>query len=131
MKNKTIDDLMKLPYTVELTPDNGSFFAKVKELEGCMTIGESMAEALEMIEDAKQAWLTAAVEEGIEIPLPGSMQEERFSGKFALRLPKSLHCRLAESAEREGISLNQYIVTLLAERNALSEVRKLLTQPTL
>jgi len=31
-----------------------------------------------------------------------------------MRMPKSLHRRLAETAEREGVSLNQYIVSLLS-----------------
>jgi hypothetical protein len=35
-----------------------------------------------------------------------------------VRLPVSLHERLADEAEREGVSLNQYVTTLLAERNA-------------
>jgi predicted RNase H-like HicB family nuclease len=128
MKNKSVEELMKLPYTVEITPDDGSYFAKIKELEGCMTVGDTMAEALAMIEDAKLAWLTAAVEDGIEIPLPESMQTERYSGKFALRLPKSLHHQLAEGAVRDGVSLNQYLVTLLAERNPLADVKRLLAE---
>jgi predicted RNase H-like HicB family nuclease len=126
MKNKSVEELMKLPYTVEFTPDDGSYFAKIKELEGCMTVGDTMAEALAMIEDAKHAWLTAAVEDGIEIPLPESMQTERYSGKFALRLPKSLHRKLADGAEQDCVSLNQYLVALLAERNSLVEIRRLL-----
>jgi predicted HicB family RNase H-like nuclease len=54
------------------------------------------------------------------------MQTERYSGKFALRLPKSLHRQLAEGAVRDGVSLNQYLVTLLAERNPLADVKRLL-----
>jgi predicted RNase H-like HicB family nuclease len=127
MKTRTVDEYMGLPYTIELTPDDGSFFVRVKELDGCMTVGETMADALAMIEDAKREWLHAAIKEGIDIPLPEAMQADRYSGKFPLRLPKSLHRKLAESAERDGVSLNQYLVTLLAERNALHEVKKLLT----
>jgi predicted HicB family RNase H-like nuclease len=36
------------------------------------------------------------------------------SGKLLLRIPKSLHRRLAEKADRENVSLNQYIVSLLS-----------------
>lgn len=126
MKPTTVDEYMSLPYTVEFTPDDGSFFVKIKELDGCMTVGETMAEAMAMVEDAKRAWLTAAFEDGIEIPLPESMQAGRYSGKFALRLPKSLHRKLAEGAEQDGVSLNQYLVALLAERNSLVEIRRLL-----
>jgi predicted RNase H-like HicB family nuclease len=37
-----------------------------------------------------------------------------FSGNLRLRLPVSLHGRLAREAEREGVSLNQWIVAKLA-----------------
>ena len=37
----------------------------------------------------------------------------RFSGNIRLRLPKSLHRDLAELAKREGISLNEMMLTLL------------------
>ncbi len=126
---RTVDAYMALPYTIELTPDDGSFFVKVKELEGCMSVGESSTDALAMIEDAMREWLAAAIEDGIEIPLPEAMQADRFSGKFPLRLPKSLHRKLAENAERDGVSLNQYLVMLLSERNAVAEVRRLLADP--
>jgi len=45
-------------------------------------------------------------------PLPSS--DNSYSGKLLVRMPKSLHRRLAETAEREGVSLNQYIVSLLS-----------------
>jgi antitoxin HicB len=37
-----------------------------------------------------------------------------YSGSLRLRLPPSLHGRLAREAEREGVSLNQWLVTKLA-----------------
>jgi predicted RNase H-like HicB family nuclease len=123
---RTVEEYMALPYTVELTPDDGSYLVKVKELEGCMTVGDNPAEALEMLEDAKEEWFSAAIEDGFEIPLPESMSEVKQSGKFALRMPKSLHHKLAEGAEAEGVSLNQYMVTLLAEKNALASIRRLI-----
>ena len=36
------------------------------------------------------------------------------SGKFMVRLPRSLHAALEAEAEREGVSLNQLVVTKLA-----------------
>jgi predicted RNase H-like HicB family nuclease len=123
---RTVEEYMALPYAIEITPDEGSYFIKIKELAGCMSVGDNVTDALEMIEDAKRAWLTAALEDGIDIPLPESMHNDRYSGKFALRLPKSLHRQLAESAEKDGVSLNQYMVNLLAERNSMAEVKRLL-----
>ncbi len=123
---RTVEEYMALPYTVELTPDDGSYFAKIKELEGCMTVGDNPSETLEMLNDAKKEWFFTALEDGLDIPLPESMREVKQSGKFALRMPKSLHQKLAEGAESEGVSLNQYIVTLLAERNTLVGLKSLL-----
>lgn len=122
---KTIEEYMSLPYTIEITPDEGSFFVKVKELEGCMSVGDTKAEALEMIDDAMLGWLTVALEDRLEIPLPESMQKERYSGKFPLRLPLSLHKKLAENAIKERTSLNQYLVMLLSEANTISHIKKL------
>ena len=36
------------------------------------------------------------------------------SGRFVLRLPKSLHAALSAEATREGVSMNQLIVAKLA-----------------
>ena len=66
---------MSLPYTIEIVPyPDGGFFARIKELEGCMTEGETLEETLELLGDAKKAWLEAALESGVEIPLPGAVK---------------------------------------------------------
>lgn len=36
------------------------------------------------------------------------------SGRLILRIPKTLHTRLAHRAEREGVSLNQWLVAILS-----------------
>jgi antitoxin HicB len=59
--------------------------------------------------------LEVALEDGDKITEPVS--DEKFSGKFVLRLPKSLHRKLARNARKENVSLNQYAVSLLSERN--------------
>jgi antitoxin HicB len=125
---RTVEEYMTLPYTIEITPDEDTFFVKVKELEGCMSVGESKAEALTMIEDAMREWLSVAIEDGIDIPLPEAMREDRYSGKFPLRLPKSLHRTLAEGADQDGVSLNQYLVMLLSEKHTVHQVKKLMAE---
>ena len=67
--------------------------------------------------DAKKAWLEAALEEGIEIHEPGSLEE--YSGQFKIRMPRSLHRDLAEHSKKEGISMNQYCIYLLSKNDAL------------
>lgn len=45
---------------------------------------------------------------------PSSKPRARHSGRLMLRMPQSLHAELAEAAEREEVSLNQYITNTLA-----------------
>lgn len=40
--------------------------------------------------------------------------ERSYSGKVLVRLPSTLHRDLAEAAEEEGVSLNQFILGALA-----------------
>jgi hypothetical protein len=45
---------------------------------------------------------------------PVGPQRREYSGKFNVRIPKSLHAALACEAEAEGVSLNQLILAKLA-----------------
>jgi antitoxin HicB len=65
-----------------------------------------------MIQEAMSLWLEVALEEGLPIPEP--RPDEAYSGKFVVRVPRSLHRELVEMAEHEGVSLNQYINVALA-----------------
>ena len=110
---KTIDDYLKLPYTIELIPDpQGGYAVAVKELPGCISQGDTAEEAITMIRDAMAGWIEIALEDSLPIPEP--RPEESYSGKFVVRVPKSLHRRLVEEAEREGVSLNQLVNVALA-----------------
>lgn len=116
---KTLNEYLDLPYRIEVVPDTveEGYVASYPELAGCITCGKTAAEAVANAIDAKKEWLTAAIEDGINIPLPDAA--ENYSGQFKLRLPKSLHRQLAEEAKRDGISMNQYCVYLLSQNNAL------------
>jgi antitoxin HicB len=113
---KQVDDYLALPYTIEVTPDQtedySGWFARVVELPGCMTQADTFEELKEMIEDAMRAWLETALEEGQTIPEPRPV--ESYSGKFVVRVPKSLHRELVEAAERDGVSLNTFVNVALA-----------------
>ena len=59
-----------------------------------------------------KGWIEAKLENGF--PVPDPVDDSQYSGKFVLRLPKSLHVRLALEAEQEGVSLNQYALYRLS-----------------
>ncbi len=117
-KNKQIEKppleyYLNLQYPVTLYPDpEEGYVAQIKDLPGCLTQGETLDETIANINEARELWIETAYESGDDIPLPST--EESYSGKLLVRMPKSLHRRLAEQAEQENVSLNQYIVSLLS-----------------
>jgi antitoxin HicB len=125
MATRTVDDYLALPYTVEVfrdsNKDDPGWAARVVELPGCITQADTFEELGEMIEDAMRGWLTVALEEGLVIPEPHPT--ETHSGKFVVRVPRSLHRQLAEAAERDNVSLNTYVTAALAKAIGAAEVQ--------
>ena len=109
---KTLNEYMSMSYKMEIIEDQdeGGFVISYPDLPGCITCGETIESAMQNAKDAKREWIRAALEEGIEIYEPDSL--ENYSGQFKLRIPRSLHRSLAEHSQREGISMNQYCVYL-------------------
>jgi predicted RNase H-like HicB family nuclease len=105
---------LRMPYTRLLVPEeDGSYRAEILEFPGCIALGESAAEALAELEDVAEDWIDAAMEMGSPIPRP--LEETDYSGKLNVRLPKSLHRKASLAADLDGVSLNQLIVTSVAE----------------
>ncbi len=115
MTTRTVDEYLALPYTIEVirdeSDDHPGWFARVVELPGCMTQAETFEELGAMIEDAMRAWIETSLEDGQPIPEP--RPTETYSGKFVVRVPKSLHRELVEAADRDGVSLNAFINAVL------------------
>ena len=118
---KTLDYYLSLPYRMEIIPDTeeGGYTARFPDLPGCLTCAETIEELVESACDAKKVWLTAALEDGIEIAEPQQESDiMEYSGQFKLRMPRSLHRSLSVHAKEEGISMNQYCLYLLAKNDA-------------
>lgn len=115
---KTLNDYMSMSYRMEIVKDEAEdgYVVSYPDLPGCITCGETIESAVANAVDAKKAWIEAALEEGVEIHEPASLEE--YSGQFKLRIPRSLHRSLAEHSRREGISMNQYCVYLLSRNDA-------------
>lgn len=106
---------MNLPYRIEIVKEQeeGGYALHCPELPGCATCADTVEEGLKMLEDAKRCWFTACLEDGVAIPEPARLED--YSGQFKLRLPRSLHKRLAQRSSEEGVSMNQYCVYLLSK----------------
>ncbi len=113
----TLAEYLALPYRLEIVQgEYGDYVVDYPELPGCFTQVQQLDDAIPMAREILEGWLELALEDGEEIPLP--TPPARYSGRFLLRMPKSLHRRLAEAAHEEGVSLNAHISTLLAAGTA-------------
>ena len=108
-----LDYYLSLKYSITFYPESEGYTATIKDLPGCMSQGETLSEAMENIEEARELWIETAYECEDEIPLPAT--EVEYSGNLSLQIPKSLHLSLAEKAEREGVSLDRYILVVLSK----------------
>ncbi len=112
---KSLDYYLGLKYAVTVTPDiSGGFVAEIKDLPGCYSQGETLEEAYQNIEEARELWIESMYEDCNDIPVPESETEKQYSGKFNVRVPKSLHHKLDIMAEKEGVSLNHFLVSTLS-----------------
>lgn len=114
---KNLNHYLKLPYQVEVTPlpedEGGGYYAKFTDFPPASAHGDgpTVEKAILEARISLKLVLEDMLEQGLSIPEP--LQD--FSGKFNLRVPKSLHRALVRRAEREGVSLNMLAVKLLSE----------------
>jgi antitoxin HicB len=105
-----------LPYRIELARDAADderpWRAVVEELPGCEVRGTTPPDAVSRVPAAMAEWVASAQAEGRDVPQPRDARA--YSGKLLLRMPQSLHAEVAHAAERDRVSINNYINSLLA-----------------
>jgi predicted RNase H-like HicB family nuclease len=120
MMKHSAEEYLKEPYTYILIPDEmGGYAAEILEFPGCFAEGETANEAMKKLDSAAAGWIRAALAQGQDIPPP--LRNQGYGGKIALRLPKSLHRKAVEFATRDGVSLNQFLVSAIAARVGAEE----------
>jgi antitoxin HicB len=113
----------RYPAKVFWSDEDEGFVAVAEDLPGCSAVGDTQNDALEELQDAIDAWIMAAEAAGNRVPSPSiSAPSSSFSGKVLLRMPRQLHAQLVAVAARESVSLNQYIVYLIATQFATQQV---------
>jgi antitoxin HicB len=117
--NKDLKYYLNLPYktVIEYEPDGGIWVAYCPELGRgtCYASSNTQQEALNLLEETKKEILQYALDENKKIPEPKFEAEELPSGHFVVRCSRTLHKKLKEESEKEGISLNQFVTSILAE----------------
>ena len=113
MKTKENLDLDAYMFTVRpLTEEEGGgFLIEYRDIPGCISDGKTVEEAIRNGRDAlKSTLLTLNKELRGRIPQPG----EGASGQWRQRVPRSLHARLIERADDDGVSLNTLVTSMIA-----------------
>lgn len=101
-------------YRATYSPDDGSYLAHCLELPGFWRRGHTAAEAIATIERAVIDEVSSSA--SCDWPLPAPLTDRRYSGKFVVRMPSTLHAHLAVEAAEQGVSLNQWVLHKLTNR---------------
>ena len=127
MASQLVAQYLRKPYARVIIPDDsGRYAAQVLEFPGCFAEGDTPEEAYKNLEEAAENWVGSAHSQGMSIPEPFASQG--YSGTISLRLPKSMHRRAAQYAHRDGVSLNQFLVSAIAARVGAEDVLKALAE---
>jgi RNA polymerase sigma-B factor len=101
-------------YHIELVEDapGGRWTAQVAEMPDCTAQGDTADEAARLVQGAMGERAASRAAKDTEKTKPRSTAT--YSGRLLIRMPQSLHADLAQAAEREDVSLNQFITNSLS-----------------
>ena len=117
---KGCEEMRRYSIDVRYSQEDRGFIAVCPELWEISAFGESVPEAVQELQVATELALEVSEGDGRVLPEPRTWHHH--SGQFRLRVPKSLHAWLAQEAQREGVSLNTFVIARLSEaRGARSE----------
>ncbi len=120
---RKVEEYLALEYSFHVLADpEGGYLIEFPDLPGCMSQVDDLSEVTSTAEEIRTLWIETEHAEGREIPLPSTPSS--YSGKFNVRLPRALHRRLSLSADREGVSLNQYLVSVLSAGDVEGRLEK-------
>lgn len=114
-------------YSIRVTwsEQDNLFVATCPALGDLSALGETAPAAVEELGQAIELALETYAARGWPTPEPEALEE--YSGQFRLRLPRSLHARLAHEADRQGVSLNGLATSLLAQGMGALDARDSMT----
>jgi len=70
---RAVEHYMTKPYRIELVPDDDGWYVRIPDLPGCMSQGDTVEEAIEMIRDAQRGWLFVSLSHNDIIPEPSPL----------------------------------------------------------
>jgi antitoxin HicB len=90
--------------------EGGGYLVEYPDIPGCMSDGETIAEAIANGRGALRDCLEVFRESGRKPVKPGIE-----AAQWRQRLPRTLYAKLTRQAQREGVSINSLVTAIIAE----------------
>jgi antitoxin HicB len=112
MRASKEQNLDKYQFTVRplSKEEGGGYLVEYPDIPGCMSDGESIAEAIANGREALRDCIAVLRESGRTVPKP-SVE----AAQWRQRLPRTLYAKLTKQAEAEGVSINSLVTAIIAE----------------
>lgn len=114
----TIEALDQYPIELrKISPEDGEGYIATIPMLGRFLFegtGSTREEAVADLMSFAEEMLKEYRHRGLELPEP-PRDDMEYSGRLLLRLPKYLHRRVSEEANENGVSLNTYLISILAD----------------
>jgi predicted RNase H-like HicB family nuclease len=104
--------------SVSWSDEDNMFVAVCPELDNLTALADSYEDAVYELKIAIDLVCEDMIASGEVLPQP--QFHKTHSGQFRVRIPKSLHSKLAAQAKRERVSLNSLVTMYLSEASAKS-----------
>lgn len=101
-------------YRAEWSPERSEYVGRCIELPWLSERAPTMREAIAAVEEAVDKDIAERHATGGSVPSP--LTERQYSGKFVVRTSPALHARLTIEAAEQNVSMNQWVVQKLADR---------------
>ena len=114
---------MKYTFTAVFTEKKKKVYARIPDLDGCITTGKNLIDAMDQMADAMAAWLCTAEDENLQIPAPTpqSMIAHEDGDMLSIIKADTLAYRAATDtrAVRKNVSLPRWL-SILADRKHIN-----------
>ena len=112
MRTRTNRNLDAYQFTVRplSKEEGGGYLMEYPDIPGCMSDGETIAEAIANGREALRDCVAVFQESGRKVPKPGIE-----AAQWRQRLPRTLYSKLTVQAENEGVSINSFVTAIIAE----------------
>jgi antitoxin HicB len=105
---------LKYEVKIEYSAVDKCYVARVPELPGCSSDGDTLESAVKNIQEAMEAYLDSLKDRKITPPVP--FADKKFSGNFPIRTDPGKHRAIAEAAKKQDKSINEFVIEAALEK---------------